>query len=542
MILHFYKYQGAGNDFIIVNDIDGKHCLSSEQIKKLCDRRWGIGADGLIVLQNSEEYDFAMKFYNSDGNTASMCGNGGRCIAKFASDIKVAKTEMRFSADDGIHEAVILPGEIVKIKMIDIDEVKVFDDGFFANTGVPHFVKFVDNIDNVNIKYEGRKLADDKRFAPQRTNVNFVDKKNDFRLATYERGVEDETLACGTGTVATALSINTKYNIDSPIRLQAKGGNLKVYFEKVGNKYQNVWLEGPAQKVFEGHYNIYSQPKFDFHVHTTASDGTLNAKEIIAKAKNMGLNTIAITDHDTIGNVKNCIEEGRKAGIKVIPGVEMSASVQTGKMHILGLGINPDDKHFNEVMENLRKSRLERNEKIIECLNKKFNIPISLVDVKKFAKGESIGKPHIAAAIIEKGFARGNQEAFDRYLLDDEIKAIDRKKLSPKESIELITYAGGIAILAHPVSLKLSDRDTFDKIKELMSYGLQGIEAFHCNHSILQAYTYNKMAEQLGLFVTCGSDFHGIEVKNDVELGCGKNNNLPTNDEDIIKPLLEKLQ
>ena len=252
MTLKFDKYQGAGNDFIIINNLDGKNNLSGKQIEQLCDRRFGIGADGLILVEKSNEADFAMKFYNSDGKTASMCGNGGRCIAKYAFDNKIASKTMKFTADDGIHEAEIIDSENVKIKMINNESVKVFDDGMWTNTGVPHFVKFVDNVDKVDIDTEGRRLADDKRFAPNRTNVNFTDNANSIRLRTYERGVEGETLACGTGTVATALCINTKNGTPSPIALKAKGGLLKVYFEKKDNGYENIWLEGPAIKVFEG--------------------------------------------------------------------------------------------------------------------------------------------------------------------------------------------------------------------------------------------------------------------------------------------------
>jgi len=255
MKLKFDKYQGAGNDFVIVNNLDEKYNLSGEQIARLCDRRFGIGADGLILVDKSDKADFAMKFYNSDGNTASMCGNGGRCIAKYAFDHGIATETMKFVADDGIHEAKIIDSENVKIKMIDVDGITVFDDGMWTNTGVQHFVKFVDDIDDVDIDIEGRRLADDKRFAPERTNVNFTDNANGFRLRTYERGVEGETLACGTGTVATALCINTKSGTPSPIALKAKGGSLKVYFEKNNNRYENIWLEGPALKVFEGETN-----------------------------------------------------------------------------------------------------------------------------------------------------------------------------------------------------------------------------------------------------------------------------------------------
>ena len=252
MKLKFDKYQGAGNDFVIVDNTIGNYDLSGEQIESLCDRRFGIGADGLIIVEKSDDVDFAMKFYNSDGKTASMCGNGGRCIAKYAFDHRIALETMRFMADDGVHEARIIDSETIRIKMIDVDEIKFFEDGIWTNTGVPHFVKFVDDIDLVDISADGRSIADDQRFAPERTNVNFTDNKGGFRIRTYERGVEGETLACGTGTVATALCLNAKRGISSPISIKAKGGMLKVYFEKKDNGYGNIWLEGPAKKVFEG--------------------------------------------------------------------------------------------------------------------------------------------------------------------------------------------------------------------------------------------------------------------------------------------------
>lgn len=252
MKLKFEKYQGAGNDFIIVDNTDKSINLTAEQIQKLCDRHFGIGSDGLIELSKSDETDFAMTFYNPDGYVANMCGNGGRCIAKYAFDHKIAGKNMKFSADDGVHEAIIIDDENVRIKMIDVKGISIFDDGMWTNTGVPHFVKFVDDIDKIDIDNEGRKLADDKRFAPERTNVNFIDKKNGFRIRTYERGVEGETLACGTGNVATALCINTKFGTNSPIILNTKASQLKVFFEKNNNGYTNIWLEGPAIKIFEG--------------------------------------------------------------------------------------------------------------------------------------------------------------------------------------------------------------------------------------------------------------------------------------------------
>ena len=216
--------------------------------------------------------------------------------------------------------------------------------------------------------------------------------------------------------------------------------------------------------------------KFDLHVHTTASDGCLNAKQIIAEAKRIGLTTIAITDHDTIGNVKECIEEGKKNGIRVIPGIELSATTDSGKMHILGFGIDPDNTEFNMVMKMLRDAREERNKNIIEAMKCIFDIEITMENVKKHAQGDSVGKPHIAAAIVESGYCDNIETAFKKILGSRKLESIERKKLPPKTCIELIHKAGGLAFLAHPKSLKLSQDNTFAKIKQLKTYGLDGIE------------------------------------------------------------------
>lgn len=281
-------------------------------------------------------------------------------------------------------------------------------------------------------------------------------------------------------------------------------------------------------------------PKFDLHVHTTASDGVLNAKQIIEKAKLIGLKTIAITDHDTIGNVKMCIEEGAKNGIRVITGVELSAEVADGEMHILGYGINPDNEEFNQVMELLRNAREERNRNIVEALNI-CGVMITYEDVVKKAQGLTIGKPHIAAAIVEKGYASNVTEAFVKFLTSKKLKKISRKKLPPKSCIELINRAGGIAILAHPKSLGLSEANTIKKIKELKNYGLSGIEAYHSGNSLKESKTYKKIADELGLLITCGSDFHGIYDKKE-ELGRGIANNLPTYDESIVNRIIEAIE
>lgn len=281
---------------------------------------------------------------------------------------------------------------------------------------------------------------------------------------------------------------------------------------------------------------------FDLHVHTTASDGELNCEGIIQEAIKNGVNKLAITDHDTVQNVKGCIEEGNRNGILVIPGIEISVKYKPGQMHILGLGIDFENKEFNAVMENLRKSREEKNLKTIEVLKEEFGIELTLEEIKKYSVGDSLGRPHFARVMIEKGLASTVKEAFSNYLAKPCINDIKRKSLEPKEAIELINRTGGVAVLAHPISLKLSIEDTYKKILELKSYGLGGIEAYHSTHSDNLADYYKSIAEKEGLLITCGSDFHGKIVKPEIELGKGINSNLPTNNDDIFNNFYGRLK
>lgn len=257
MIIHFTKYQGAGNDFIIINMMENEFVLSTEQIAKLCDRRFGIGADGLMTISKDAQSDFYMRYYNSDGKEGSMCGNGGRCIAKFAYTHKICGRTTRFNAIDGFHTAEI-NDEKVSLSMQDVLQIKEYEDGYFLNTGSPHFVRFVESINNINVKDEGLKIADEPRFAPNRTNVNFISSESgEWNIATFERGVEDETLACGTGSVASAIVIHFSNRSKSEnIKLIAKGGILEVSFKKLEKKYSDVILSGPAVHVFDGRAEI----------------------------------------------------------------------------------------------------------------------------------------------------------------------------------------------------------------------------------------------------------------------------------------------
>lgn len=258
MKIVFEKYHGAGNDFIIIDNRNGEVELSSELIALMCHRRFGIGADGLMLLQKSDSLDFKMTYYNADGHEGSLCGNGGRCIAYFARQKGVIKAETRFEAIDGEHQAVILSGKydegIVSLKMADVKNIEKFDNEYFLNTGSPHFVKIVEDLDAINAFEFGKSIRWDKRFQPGGTNANIVSvKKDNLFVRTFERGVENLTLACGTGVVASAIVAAEKSdNQYDNYFVKTDGGDLRVTFIKKNNIYSDIWLEGPVRKVFDG--------------------------------------------------------------------------------------------------------------------------------------------------------------------------------------------------------------------------------------------------------------------------------------------------
>lgn len=260
MQLSFYKYQGTGNDFILIDNRSGEISLSTEQVKFLCDRRFGIGADGLMLLELEPGSDFKMVYYNSDGNPSSMCGNGGRCITAFAKHLGIIKNSARFLAIDGLHDAAIDENEIVSLKMQDVKNVEVGDDYFYLNTGSPHFVKFINNVESFDVKNMGALIRYNDRFKAEGTNVNFIERLEDnLFVRTYERGVEDETYSCGTGVTAAALvaAIKGVSNGKNNCFIKTLGGNLEVRFERVlEQNFYNIWLIGPAQKVFNGTIEI----------------------------------------------------------------------------------------------------------------------------------------------------------------------------------------------------------------------------------------------------------------------------------------------
>lgn len=256
MQLEFYKYQGTGNDFILIDNRSLEITLSTDQIKWLCHRRFGIGADGLMLLEIEPGFDFKMVYFNSDGNQSSMCGNGGRCITAFAKKLGLFSHKCKFLAIDGSHEAVVMENNIVSLKMQDVKAVEKNEDHYYLNTGSPHYVKIVNDVEQFNVFEEGKKIRYNNRFKEEGTNVNFIEKKEDaIFVRTYERGVEDETYSCGTGVTAAALVAGLE-GISSgknSCHIHTLGGDLEVRFEKVlENNFYNIWLQGPAEIVFNG--------------------------------------------------------------------------------------------------------------------------------------------------------------------------------------------------------------------------------------------------------------------------------------------------
>lgn len=254
--IEFYKYQGTGNDFVMIDNRDLEFPKEKELIERLCDRRFGIGGDGLILLEDDENSDFRMVYYNSDGNESTMCGNGGRCIVAFAHFLDIFENTATFMAVDGLHEAEIHNG-IVKLKMIDVAGISKDGEDSVLNTGSPHYVKYVEDVANFKVYDEGNKIRNSATYKNEGINVNFAEAigENEIFVRTYERGVEDETFSCGTGATAAAL-VYMKDRHEHMVSVKVLGGNLKVYAEQNGDSFQNVWLEGPAKQVFRGKIDI----------------------------------------------------------------------------------------------------------------------------------------------------------------------------------------------------------------------------------------------------------------------------------------------
>jgi diaminopimelate epimerase len=256
MKFSFYKYQGTGNDFVILDNRNQQYsAITTEQVKSLCNRRFGIGADGLMMLNLKESYDFEMKYYNADGRESSMCGNGGRCLVKFAYHMGIHKNTYHFIAIDGAHNAEIDDDGIVSLEMQDVNNIRNYNGDFILNTGSPHYVKMVKDVMNLDVFEKGRAIRYNNEFTKEGINVNFVEQKSDHEIIvrSYERGVEDETWSCGTGVTAAALVSYHNENGYNDVTVFTKGGKLVVEYDRITeDSYKNIFLCGPAEKVFEG--------------------------------------------------------------------------------------------------------------------------------------------------------------------------------------------------------------------------------------------------------------------------------------------------
>jgi diaminopimelate epimerase len=260
--IEFYKYQGTGNDFIVIDNRILKWKPDHQQIALLCDRHFGIGSDGLMMLSNIKGFDFGMTYFNSDGNESTMCGNGGRCLTAFARLLGMISTSARFHAIDGEHEAIIMNESnhytLVRLKMRDVVVEAPAGGYFFIDTGSPHTIIFSTNVNRIDIVKKARKIRYDTCFAEEGTNVDFVEIKNDHLFVrSYERGVEDETLSCGTGITASALAAAVK-TPGNPgyFNIKTLGGELKVSFQQRGYVFSDIWLEGSTELVFRGMIEI----------------------------------------------------------------------------------------------------------------------------------------------------------------------------------------------------------------------------------------------------------------------------------------------
>jgi diaminopimelate epimerase len=253
--MRFYKYQGTGNDFILIDNRSAEFELPAETIKKLCDRRFGIGADGLMLLHAHPTLDFEMKYFNADGHAGSLCGNGSRCIVRFANDLGIQKNIYQFLASDGVHRAERINDQI-RLEMNDVSRIEQRGSDFFLNTGSPHVVRFTDQLNTLDVYQIGKNIRYDPEYAPGGTNVNFIQRTSvpgRIQVRTYERGVEDETFSCGTGVTACALVLAHCDQLKQDTLIQTKGGELTVRYQTTDfMQFEHISLMGLAEKVFEG--------------------------------------------------------------------------------------------------------------------------------------------------------------------------------------------------------------------------------------------------------------------------------------------------
>jgi diaminopimelate epimerase len=254
--LHFFKYQATGNDFVLIDNRSALYPITKDQVGKICDRRFGVGADGVMLIEKHPSLDFNLVYYNSDGSQ-SLCGNGCRAAVRMASSLGMVNGKASFSAYDGMHSAELLTSGNIKLKMNDVQQILTSGDDLFLNTGSPHFIRFVKDVPHYPVVEEGRKIRYSEGYKPGGTNVNFVEllPNNTIFVRTYERGVEDETLSCGTGVVAAALACSQR-GYKSPVAIKTPGGDLSVEFSTSqngqGGTFHGIFLIGPANLVFEG--------------------------------------------------------------------------------------------------------------------------------------------------------------------------------------------------------------------------------------------------------------------------------------------------
>ncbi len=254
MEIQFSKYQGTGNDFVIIDNRDGSIALSSAQIAFLCDRKFGVGSDGLIMLGTANEYDFSMAYYNADGTEGTMCGNGGRCLVQYAHDHGIVKENYFFIAVDGPHEAKIESNGWIHLKMSDVTTVETGENFFVTNTGSPHYVQLVNDIKQFDVFAKGKEIRYNDRFKADGVNVNFIEFHDDHLFVrTYERGVENETYSCGTGVTAASITTHLHKTGAHRVAIHTLGGELAVSFNNQGGGHFNhIWLQGPATFVYKG--------------------------------------------------------------------------------------------------------------------------------------------------------------------------------------------------------------------------------------------------------------------------------------------------
>ncbi len=255
--IHFYKYQATGNDFVIIDNRESKLTFSNEQIAQICHPKFGVGADGLMLIENHPTLNFHLEYFNKDGSK-SLCGNGCRAAVQFASQLGMVNGKAVFSAFDGAHAAEILPSGDIRLKMGDVKEIKTLLEDYYIYTGSPHFIRFVTGLKDYPVFEDGKEIRYSNDFKPGGTNVNFVELQpdNSIFVRTYERGVENETLSCGTGITAAAIAASLK-GYRSPVKINTLGGQLLVEFKNShSDTFQEIYLVGPAKMVFKGQLDL----------------------------------------------------------------------------------------------------------------------------------------------------------------------------------------------------------------------------------------------------------------------------------------------